>query len=178
MVATNQAGMVQYSNKLIRDAFHGTSKANAESIIQSRRFIYSRGEDCYLGDGVYFFESGLEHAKWWAEKKFSGQQIGIIIAHIQLGKCLELGNPQCIELIRLAKAQIETARFSERITDAFVINFITAIIDRQIETVRGYFPVKATGKIFPGSHIYANVRVTICVKKYDNILHYNILEGA
>lgn len=67
--------MEEESIKLIEDlkefiGFHGTSEANAESII-STNFKPSENPDEWLGFGIYFFTDGIndprENAKEWAK---------------------------------------------------------------------------------------------------------------
>jgi len=167
--------MVKYINKVVPDAFHGTSKTIAEHIIRTKKFKPSTGNDCFLGDGIYFFEAGKEHAKWWAHNRYPGQQIGIIIAEIQLGKCLDLSDPVHLELVKLTKNKIEKTEFAKKITDTLVINFLTNKIDIEIETVRGYFPSSPKEKIFEGSRIYQYLHIVICVKRQENILTFNLI---
>jgi hypothetical protein len=166
--------MIEFISKVIPDAYHGTSRANAETIVRTRRFLPSTGGNCFLGDGIYFFESGKEHAKWWARRQYRWAQIGIIVANIQLGKCLELGNKAHVELVKMVKQKLEQKGYVEGVTDAFTINFLTKEIDTEIETVRGYFP-GSREKLFAGSRIFKFLHVVICVKKHDNILDFRMV---
>jgi hypothetical protein len=167
--------MVKYIDKVVPDTFHGTSKTIAEHIVRTKKFIPSSGEDCFLGDGIYFFEAGKERAKWWARRRYRGQQIGIIIAVIQLGRCLDLSDPTHVELVKLTEREIEKTNVAKKITDTLVINFLTNKIDKEIETVRGYFPGYYAEKIFEGSRIYQYLHVVICVKRQENILTFNLI---
>jgi len=99
--------MIKFEDKVIPDAYHGTSKAFAENIIRMKKFQPSSGDHCYLGDGIYFFETGKEHAKWWARKQYPGTQIAVIIAVVQLGRCLDLGNPEHIGLVSFTRDEIK-----------------------------------------------------------------------
>lgn len=166
--------MIEFIDKVVPDAYHGTSRANAENIIRTKRFMPSSGRDCFLGDGIYFFEAGKERAKWWAKKRHPRMPIGIIFAQIQLGRCLDLANKSHIEVIRLAKQRIIEKGIADEISDTLVINFLTKEIDRDIETVRGYF-LGSRNTIFLESKIYEIVHIVICVKKQGNILNFRLL---
>lgn len=187
--------LVEYVDSVARDAFHGTSKSKAERIKKTREFIPSKGPDCYLGDGVYFFEEAKSLAERWARKQCSGQGIGIIVAEIQLGKCLNLLNADHRNLIKLTyeKIRLEILRQAisrtprsfngirfpetpEGINDAIVINFYASKIDPTIETVRSYF-TWGKEKIFKGSRIYEWHGV-ICVRKRENILNFRMVYGG
>ena len=169
---------IEYVDKLIPDAYHGTSKSNASNIEVNKKFIPSRGPDLFLGDGIYFFEGTKSLAEWWARKNFPNEEIGIIIAEIQLGRCLDLTIPEYRDLVKNAKCKIEKQELKENITDTLVINFICAIIEPEIETVRYISKRGALTKIYPGSRIYDSIHIAICVKKTNNILNFKIINGA
>jgi hypothetical protein len=166
--------MIRFEDKVIPDAYHGTSKAFAENIIRTKKFQPSSGDDCYLGDGIYFFEAGKGHAKWWATKQYPGTQIALIIAVVQLGRCLDLGNPEHIALVSFTREEIKKKGAPENLTDTAVINFLTSKIDKEIETIRGYFHGSPL-RLFSESKIFEITHVIICVKKHDNILNFRLL---
>lgn len=46
--------------------YHGTTKESSKKIMKSKNFLKSRGEDEWLGPGVYFFEDE-EDSHWWCK---------------------------------------------------------------------------------------------------------------
>ena len=87
---------IKYFEKIVPDAYHGTSMQESEEILRDGGFICSNHDELYLGMGVYFFESSEWNAKDWASrrawKKFRTDNIGILRATINLGRCLDLNN--------------------------------------------------------------------------------------
>src|SRR5437870_3007771 len=99
---------VQFINKVVPDAFHGSKLDTARQIVRSRTYVPSTGnEKLYLGDGVYFYEGSLEYALEWAQDKFPGMPIGVVQSTIQLGKCLDLNTRRAVELIVWVREQIK-----------------------------------------------------------------------
>jgi len=163
------------NDKIVPDAYHGTSKDIAEKIKKDGKFVHSTGEDQYLGNGVYFFESSEWHAKNWAVGRFKGEKIGIIIAEINLGKCLELSNKEHRDFLR--DTAIDLQKSGYKITDALVIDFIIKKFPNMVDTVRAsYMGLKYqhAKKIFPGSHFYDYQQLMICVKNQSNIINFSI----
>jgi hypothetical protein len=163
----------KYPDKTVPDAYHGTSKDNAEKI-EKEGFNPSTGEDDFLGNGVYFFESSEWHAKNWARRRH--KDIGVIIAEIRLGNCLELNNKEHRDLIRETAVGLVKSGYKD-ITDTVVINFITVKWPSMIDTVRASYlgpKFQHAKKIFPGSRFYDFQQLMICVKNLNNIISYDI----
>jgi hypothetical protein len=159
-------------DKVVPDAYHGTSQKRAEKIIKDREFLPSTGEDQYLGDGFYFFESSEWHAKDWARRRFRGEEIGVICAIIYLGNCLDLNNRDHVSFVKTVAVKL--AKMSGRpVTDAIVINYITTFPSANpIDTVRAsHYGILYQGgrRIFPGSHFLDFSQLMICVKNVNNI---------
>ncbi len=114
---------IKDSGKNVPDAYHGTSQQIAEEIQAGGKFLPSTGEKQFLGDGVYFFESSERHARDWARNIRKFEEIGIICAAINLGRCLELNNKAHRDFIRFTAMKLEKMSGRKMITDAFVINF-------------------------------------------------------
>lgn len=157
---------IQYSGKIISDAYHGTSLENATEIM-SNGFKISTGEHQYLGDGVYFFESSLSEAEKWAKKHHSPHYV-VIKAVVALGSCLDLVNDDYkIKLRKISKKLMERKKV-KKINDAAVINYIAEF--GKIDTIRAKFFYS----LFPGSHIFNNPYIVICVRNSKNILNTSI----
>ncbi len=157
--------------KIVPDAYHGTSKPAAQKIISTGQFEPSTDPDLYLGDGVYFFESSIQHAIDWARKKFGvTSSLGIIRAAIKMGRCLNLTLPEHQVFCLQVKEELEGYERRDW-TDAAVINYIAENIVFP-DTVRAVFlpGAKKARKMFPGSHFFKDIQIFICVKSVDNIL--------
>lgn len=170
-------GKVEYLETIIHDAYHGTSKEKAEKIITTGKFCISRDPALFLGDGVYFYEGSRKLAEGWARKKFSRENIGIIIAKIKLGCCLNLSIPEHRELIKDTHREIRRRQW--KVTDAVVLNYFATIIEPQIDTIKCHFGElkrEASRKIFEGSNITDLGYVVICVRKTESIKDFSMAQ--
>jgi hypothetical protein len=160
----------KYVYKIIPDAYHGTGLETAKKIVKDNRFHHSHN-DRYLGKGIYFFESALARAIKWAEDKFKKGQIGVIKAIINLGSCLDLTNPENINLlIRLKKKLIQEKKLTS-ITNAYVINVCAKI--NNVDTVRAPF--------YKGDwrEDFHNIELIICVRNNASIMGMSLIyEGV
>lgn len=167
----------KYPDKKVPDAFHGTSWVIAEEIIKDGKFQQSTGDDQYLGDGVYFFESSEWHAKDWDRRRFIGREIGVFCASINLGHCLDLNNRDHLSFIKTIAIKLAKMR-GKPVTDAGVINYIASFPSKNmVDTVRAsYYAFHYRGgeRIFPGSHFYDYSQLMICVRNPNNIEDYSI----
>jgi hypothetical protein len=170
---------IEYLETVVPNAYHGTSKSNAENIVNTGKFCVKPDPDLFLGDGVYFYDGSKELAERWATRKFSGQPIGIIIGRIRLGYCLNLLIPEHRNLVKQTAKEIRQKRFSQRVTDALVLNYFTRIIEPKIDTVKshfGGFKKETVSKIFDGSNIVDSVYIVICVKKPECIVKFSMAQ--
>ena len=173
---------IRYVEKIVPDAYHGTSKSNAENILRSG-FRISDGSHQYLGDGVYFFESSMLSALEWAERRFTGSPCVAINATINLGICLDFHNPDHADFIiemreaLVAKQKALSVDDPNRdiaITDAIVINGLAELV--QIDTVRAsYIRIRTARKIFSGSFFVNPQQLFICVRNLNRILSLKIV---
>ena len=157
--------------KIVPDAFHGTSSKNAKKIL-SEGFQISRGPGQFLGDGVYFFESSEWHAKNWAlrHRDRLTEKIAVIQALINLGHCYDLHNAEYRKLARETKENLNRHGTKE-ITDAVVINFLATKF-KIIDSVRATYISTEYGRgqrIFEGSRFFEYVQLMICVRRTENI---------
>jgi hypothetical protein len=173
---------LKHIEKIVPDAYHGTSKTNARRI-QNSGFRISDGSHQYLGSGVYFFEGSMLSALQWAKRSFPSIECTVLHAIVNLGICLDFHNPEHADFIVEMKEAIVTRqktlpaddpnRFSP-ITDAVVINGLADLV--QIDTVRAsYVSIKSGRKIFPGSHFFNPQQLIICVRNLDRILGLKII---
>ncbi len=160
---------IKKSDKIIPDAYHGTDYDTAEKIVSNKEFVPSIGDEHYLGDGVYFFESSLWHAKDWAQKstkKKSLKTLGVIKAKIDLGRCLDLNDFNCRMYIKSVATEF-ISRGIDTITEGVVINFIAK--QTGIDTIRANYVVPEKGPIFKDSRFFNYSCLMICVRNTKSI---------
>jgi hypothetical protein len=165
---------IKPTDTTIPDAYHGTSKANAEIILREG-FKPSVGEKQYLGDGVYFFESSKHEAVTWARRTYDEHQVAVIHAMIRLGRCFDLYNHEYLtffvnfaERLRQEAEQrhLRSGRPMVTVTDALVVNLIAQKV--KIDTVRAGRSRRAR-RMFPGSNWFLGQQIIICVRNIHNI---------
>ncbi|MEI7812125.1 MAG: hypothetical protein WCJ01_06820 [Ignavibacteria bacterium] len=166
---------IQDYEKLVPDAFHGTSYEQANKIAAEQKFELSRGDNYYLGDGVYFFENSKLSARNWAVNIKKYNRYGILKATIKLGKCLDLNNEEHTRHLRTVEENLRK-RNLEGITDGYLINVTAKILGA--DTVRGTFIKENAGKLFQKSRLYNKSQLVICVRNVDNILTIYLVKGA
>lgn len=154
--------------KFIPDAYHGTTLESAR-IIAKEGFKKSTGEQQYLGDGVYFFETSEAEAIYWAKRRSSGELIGVIKSTVNLGRCLDLNDREHRDLITNVANKLKEKE-DLKITDAVVINFVASTFS-QIDSVRAtHFRPKKQKKLFKGSRFFETPRLIICMRNLKYIL--------
>lgn len=83
-------------NKIRNTGYHGTTRTNAEKILQEQSFINSTKVNEWLGDGVYFFAYRSD-AEWWVKaNRYKNQKTEILKAELAYTKeqLLDLDNSQ------------------------------------------------------------------------------------
>lgn len=161
---------ITHFEKIIPDAYHGTSYDAAKKICDEG-FEISRGESQYLGDGVYFFESSMGHAKDWAKNRLGNRYIGVFRAVVNLGKCLDLFNWDHRNFVKKCRDRLKNRDFE--ITDAVVINFVAH--RSGADAVRGAYVQPEKGTMFDESRFYDYCQLMICVRNLSSILSYQLV---
>ena len=91
--------------------YHGCTQALADELISGARPVAawprSRNEYDWLGHGIYFWEYGFERAREWSLA--NGRDGGVVGAHIQLGRCLDLADTRYTGLLEVAYRDIKAA---------------------------------------------------------------------
>ncbi len=170
--------------------YHGCTRESAESILADNRFLPSRSEYDWLGEGFYFFEYAPYRALDWAQGRCAeaGMQPAVIRATIRLGRCLNLLDTRHIP--RLAEVY---AAFAETVApedmprntasgahylDRYVVNAYCRLVEEDtalpFQTVRGTFPEGAP--IYRGSKILEKAHTQIAVRDGACILHVSLVE--
>jgi hypothetical protein len=174
-------GGFQFSNltKIIPDAYHGTDAANIESI-RKEGFRVGTGNDCYLGDGIYFYESSKKHAIGYPRLKDKNcKKVAVFRCQISLGNCLDFHNEEHKEAMKKFARQIrflavDNQKFRQQhnisspddVTEPFLMN-LAAIISHA-DTVRATHGF--ANPLFKGSKIAAENRLVIAVRTPSKIL--------
>lgn len=165
--------LVTYYERIIPDAYHGTTLVSAEKILRDREFkpsLYTDFKDHWLGDGAYFFESSEQFAKQQGRKvvrknNLVDKNIGVIRATINLGRCLNLNTLEHTEAVYAAKEHLKRAG-KEPVTDALAINLVAVLTNSDV--VKGSFTWRTFGKI--SNRLPIANPVFICVRNQSNIL--------
>ena len=142
------------------DGFHGTSFDSAKKIL-SNNYELSIGDDEWLGDGVYFFVSGVstkisELAEKWAitqswdnEKKiYKYKDYCVLYSNIQVkdSEYLDLTIEDGVEilsyLVERYKDKIETIGKKMKFYDGLILNFARGEGFLPLEVVKGNFYIK------------------------------------
>ena len=157
--------------------YHGTSKANAESILGVGFHPSSKPAD-WLGDGTYFWEEDSGRAKRWAVQHFGNDAV-VLGALIWLDGCMNLlgsrdewiaplqdANRELRRLRRKGKLRLPKQTAEAHRRDREVFNLIAQHYAEQrnlfIRSVREVF-VEGT-RIFPHTAIHDLSHVQIAVR--------------
>src|SRR6266480_1064364 len=168
------ASQFEFSNltKIVPDAYHGTDAANVESI-KTTGFRVGTAGNLYLGDGIYFYEGSIGHAKGYPTIGNKTCKVAVFRCEINLGKCLDLHNQQHKAALQTFAARIRHAAYDspafrkkhnitspEEVTEPFIINLAA--------TICGADTVRAThgfgNPLFAGSKLSGESRLVIAVR--------------
>jgi hypothetical protein len=149
--------------------------------VQIEEWRPSENEFDWLGHGIYFWEHSPERARRWAAD--DGVVIGAVI---QLGRCLDLTDLRCTQLLTSSFPNLEeyyrerewalpenTGReLKSRKLDCTAINYLVDstgdVTTEQFQTVRGAF--EEGDAAFPGSMIKKETHIQIAVRDRQCVL--------
>jgi hypothetical protein len=166
-------------------AFHGTTVAEADRLVDGQPFKPSNKAYEWLGAGVYFWEYAPKQAWWWATEMRKYTQPAVIGAMIRLGNCLDLLDPANVrrlrgyhddQLLKWSAAGVPIPRnvLSKKSMDCAILNWAYSesdMTETKVETSRGVFvPTKKAKRAWPGSWIYDEAHIQVCVREQKNIL--------
>ncbi len=166
-------------------AFHGTTRAVAEHLVDGGEFVPSSNTDDWLGSGIYFWECAPKQAWWWTKTFKKKSQPAVVGAMIRLGNCFDLLDPANVQSLRRfhdvmmdtwKDAGVETpSNFRHRRNiESAVFNLYydrSAVKGRSIDSARAvYVPTDRNKRIWKGSWIYEEAHIQICVRNPRNIL--------
>ncbi|WP_165247094.1 hypothetical protein [Paludisphaera soli] len=165
-------------------AFHGTTAAVAERLVDGGAFTPSTKSYEWLGQGAYFWEYAPKQAWKWAERRRGNARPAVVGAMIRLGNCLDLLDPENVAWLKRIQADmLETSRRArtplrrnyrdKKSLDCAVFNWIYSQSDATatpIQTSRAvYVPTDKAKRVWPGSWIYEESHVQVCVREPKNI---------
>lgn len=156
---------INETNQIIPDAYHAANREYYETIL-NEGFRPSRGQEQWLGDGVYFWESTLPTAHWWGKKNHRSWVI--FQAKLKLGRCLNLANRNHCAMLKTAK-KLLSERGWKNCPDAAIINFLHDKIEA-FDSIRTVFPSQP---IFIGSRL-VHYNPIICMRELNNIIIYGM----
>jgi hypothetical protein len=170
---------IEHIEKIVPDAYHGTTRDIATRVLAKGKFEPSKGKDQWLGDGVYFFESSAEFAKKHVDrKKREGKipldsELGVICATINLGRCLDLCKIEHTKIVENVEKRLLSSKTvkKEDITDAVIINLTAHITGAEV--VRKSFQWTSYKKV--GKRINIGNPMFICVREQRNILKMELV---
>lgn len=87
------------------DAYHGTSRGNATSIVDSQEIRVSETKSEWVGRGAYFFQGSIHRARQWARERF-GEDAAVVTARIRLGHCIDLLDSRWVPPLRVAEQDV------------------------------------------------------------------------
>jgi hypothetical protein len=87
MIITIQLPGPFFDGGVTRDAFHGTTKGAARTILNPKvGFVIPEGRTNEYGNGVYFWEGDYIAGLWWARRQGGRANAVVVRAEVDLGK--------------------------------------------------------------------------------------------
>jgi hypothetical protein len=166
-------------------AFHGTTEEAADRLVCGEPFRISESDDDWFGQGVYFWEYAPKQAWWWARKFKKFARPAVVGAISRLGNCFDLLDPKNVKILKdyhdSLVAQVQAAggdlphnRRHHRYRDCTVFNAFyeeAQLAGKPLDSARAvYVPTASTKRVWPGSWIYEEAHIQICVRNLRNIL--------
>lgn len=173
---------MKYDRTII--AYHGCDASATERILAGEPFKKSQNDYDWLGEGIYFWEYGVDRALKFAEfqrQRGKVQAPAVVGAIVQLGRCFDLMDTRCTS--ELAQAFLEYRRLVRAIDlpmpknagrtpdkklrrrDCAVLNFYLQRLEERgvvYDSVRCAF---VEGRpAFPGSGIREESHIQIAVR--------------
>jgi hypothetical protein len=166
-------------------AFHGTTAEAADQLVAGEPFRESDNDDDWFGKGIYFWEYAPQQAWWWARAFKKHTNPAVVGAILRLGNCFDLLDPVNVKdlqefhdemLARFAAAGAEAPKNvrHHRNLDCLVFNQFYRRAEQRgkpIDSARAvYVPTDFKKRAWPGSWIYEETHVQVCVRNPKSIL--------
>jgi hypothetical protein len=165
---------------IVQYAYHGTDMKSANSIIAGNfkpsGVTDKMGKETLLGRGVYFYENCRDYALKWTQEWVHARGLPnpvLIRCTVALGKCIDFLDPswgeQAKELydgLRMKYASKKGTEYMvERLTQPTIVNMLAQ--NTNADTIRWLH--HRDKPLFPGSNIFVDSRVIICVRNTGKI---------
>ena len=167
--------------------YHGTSIESANAILAGG-FCLSRNRQDWLGDGVYFFQDGLERSWDWARRRY-GSQAAVIGAEIRLDDCIDMLDTTWNRVLAAAYDRFlhlhnqlgldfpVQNRVAHRL-DREVINYVIGVLAERGITIRCVRSAFGEGHpVYPNSAFLRYSHVQIAVRDIDACIIRKWLEN-
>lgn len=152
--------------------YHGTARSDAKKILEINRFQESKGDDHWLGEGIYFFEKDAGQARDFIRKAKGVKEYSVIEAEIESEKLLDLMDKDTyLGLCRLCEKLSDrlketskkgnTIKAKGEITNTIALNAAYNVIP--FEVVRASFETPKSKKI--KGITFIPVQIQVCVKE-------------
>ena len=163
-------------------AYHGTTAAVADRLVDGEPFAASENDDDWFGHGIYFWEYAPQQAWWWATRVKRNKHPAVVGAIIRLGNCLDLLDPVNVGVLqRFHRKQLaQWAAAGERAPrngnqhknlDFALFNLFYNRSPVPIETTHAvYVPTESAKRAWKRSWIYEEAHTQVCVRHAENIL--------
>lgn len=154
--------------------YHGTKLSTAKTIIQTKRFVKSKGDDHWLGFGIYFFLDTDWVQWWWGKKCFPENNRGCVVCGVSVSDkylldITTLDGQEKLQIANdLAKAYSEKLGLTveKGISDGEAINHLAQKI--HIRVVIGEFSIRndeySNSRLLRKKQIQVSVRDERCIE--------------
>lgn len=144
----------------IRTGYHGTAFDCGDDIISQKKFLPSRGDEEWLGEGVYFFQY-ITDAKWWCTTVKSLDQYYILVAPLECDSkyVLDLDDPQDFGRFQEYARKIEN-RY-QKCSDGTIRRVYNSVVIKQIQAtarLKGLRPFEIITGSFDENRSFALLR--------------------
>lgn len=160
---------VEYSTA---NAFHGTSKQNAESICAQKRFVVptQSSSEMRFGPGIYFWENSRAAARKWAQVHHRGAEWGIVRAEVCCSSILDLLTTEHYGYLQNATRLVAQRRGVSvaQVTHSAVLSLLKEC--NLIDGVRAIAATHPNTMIHQQSKLAGPFDVILCVYEPKNIV--------
>lgn len=164
---------IEFSDRSTK-GFHGTTQGEAEEIVRTSFKPSARNSGAYLGEGVYFFDNQMGHAREWAinhcGNRARGTKIAVIESEVKYGKLLNLTDHDQFKDVRWFKAEFEK-KAQRPSTLATIIDIVAQ--KTRVDVVKACRIPQNAVVMNPG--FSSDVEIILAVRSTGNILSKELI---
>jgi len=162
----------QQSNTTL--GYHGTRQEHADEIMKTHFKPTKPDTGAYLGEGVYFFDNQLSHAKKWATTQAGKRQKGTIVAviesEVKYGNLLNLTDTDTFGMVEKFRRDFEQ-KAQKKVSLATIIDI--AAEKTAVDVVKACrYPYNTL--LDPGG-FSADMEIILAVRAIGNILSKQVI---